>query len=854
MSVILTPDQRVRVFVSSSMAELTAERQAVREAIGQVRLVPVMFDQGARPHAPRDVYRAYLEQSQIFIGVYGESYGWVAPGEEISGLDDEFRLAVLLPRLIYVKEPADHRDPRLVAMLDGIEHAADVSFRRFRTTAELRDQVGQDLALLLSERFERTREPQAELVATSLPTARTPLVGRGQDLAALQAMLIDDAVPLVTLIGTGGIGKTRLAAAAAQRLGHFFGDGARFVDLSSVTSPDLVGEALARGLGVRTSGGVPAEVDVSSWLRTKRLLLVIDNFEQVADAGPVIGEILRTAPGVSGLITSRAPLRLADERVYVVPGLSLPPESAGPGSDPATVLGNSEAVRLFVDTARASSPRFALTQANVGAVIEITRRLYGLPLAIMLAAAKVRLLPPEAIVEHLGDQLGLLTGGPRDLPDRQRTMRDTIAWSYRLLRADERALFNRLGVFSGGWDLEALAVITGPDGDLLGMLDEMIGSTLVCQATTVDGQARFSLLDTIRHFALERLAESDEWAAVHDTHADYYLGLARAAEPQLNRVAGAPWLHRLEREHGNLTAALDWFLEREKPASALALLWATWTFWWRRGHVDEAGRYLDRILARERLLSQLELGLALLATGGTAFVSGHVEQAEADVQRALPLLGDAGQEAAVTMGVGMIGHFAADRGDRERAGRYLTETTERAERLGENWQISLAHSRLAQIAVDNGRHDEARVHAQIALNLSDAGQEQFTAVVAHYTWAFCAIAQDYHVDARQHLVDGLSLAADAGDEAALGMFLAAVADIDSRHGDLSRSVRLRAAASALRTPSNEMWMRAFVTPWRPIGLDPPAARDQLGDDGYDAAWQAGELLGVEKAVAEAAAA
>ncbi|HTF06582.1 MAG TPA: DUF4062 domain-containing protein [Asanoa sp.] len=853
MSVILTPDQRVRVFVSSSMTELAAERHAVREAIGQLRLVPVMFDQGARPHPPREVYRAYLEQSQIFVGVYGESYGWTPPGEEISGLEDEFRLAVPLPQLIYVKEPADQRDPRLVAMLDGIQHAADVSFRRFRTPAELRDQVGRDLALLLSERFERTREPQAELVATSLPTARTPLVGREDDLAALQAMLIDDAVPLVTLIGTGGIGKTRLAAATTQRLAHFFADGARFVDLSSVTSADLVGEALARGLGVRTSGGVPAEVDVSSWLRTKRLLLVIDNFEQVAEAGPMIGEILRTAPGVSALVTSRAPLRLADERVYVVPGLSLPPDSAGPGSDPAVVAAGSEAVRLFVDTARATSPPFALTPANVGAVIEITRRLYGLPLAIMLAAAKVRVLPPNAIVEHLGDQLGLLTGGARDLPDRQRTMRDTIAWSYHLLRADERALFDRLGVFAGGWDLEALSVVTGPGGDLLGMLDALIGSTLVCRDTTPDGQPRFAILDTIRHFALERLRDSGRWVAVHDTHAAYYLNLARAAEPQLNRVAGAPWMHRLEREHGNLTATLDWFLDQDDPASALGLLWATWTFWWRRGHVDEAGRYLARILDRERLLSKLDLGQALLAAGGTAFVSGQIDEAEAWLGRALPLLGETGEEGAVALALGTIGQFAADRGDHERAGRYLTEAEQRARRLGENWQVSLMHSRLALIAVEGGRHDEAQAHVQTALDLSDAGQEQFTAVVAHYTWAICAVAQDHHTDAREHLVEGLALAAAAGDEAALGTFLGAVSDIDSRHGDLTRAVRLHAAAQALRTPSNEMWMRAFVTSWRMIGLDPAAARDRLGDTAYDAAWQAGEMLGVEKAVAEATA-
>ncbi|MEV0721074.1 DUF4062 domain-containing protein, partial [Asanoa sp. NPDC050611] len=252
---ILTPDQRLRVFVSSTLGELATERAAVRDAVRDLRLVPVMFEQGARPHPPREVYRAYVEQSQIFIGVYGESYGWIAPEEDISGLADELGIAAHLPRLVYVKEPAPGRDPRLTALLAAVERDGRVSYRRFGDTAELHDLVERDLALLLSERFETATATAATEVPTGngLPVSRTPLVGRADEMAALATLVTDDDVPLVTLIGPGGIGKTRLATAVAEQVAGAFPDGVRYLDLSTVASVDLVGEAVARGLG----GGPP---------------------------------------------------------------------------------------------------------------------------------------------------------------------------------------------------------------------------------------------------------------------------------------------------------------------------------------------------------------------------------------------------------------------------------------------------------------------------------------------------------------------------------------------------------------------------------------------------------------------
>ncbi len=393
--VIRTPDQRVRVFVSSTLQELAAEREAVRDAVTSLRLVPVMFGMGAQPYPPRPVYRAYIAQSQVFVGIYWQSYGSVAPGEQVSGLEDEYRLSTGLPRLIYVKSPAPDREPRLTEMLARIRDEGGVSYQYFAAPAELQQLAGNDLAVLLSERFEMSR-------AHDGAAGGAPLVGREQQAAAAEDLVAREGARLVTLTGPGGVGKSRLAVEAARRLAPRFADGVRFVDLASVSSGDLVAAAVATGLGLTTTGD-KLITDLRSYLRAPRLLLVLDNFEQVVGAAPLLAELLGAAPGVVVLVTSRVVLRLSGEHEFAVPPLPVPPAMSSP--DPEELQAYAS-VGLFVQRARAVAPGFELTGGNAEAVAEIlvgtgwrhTQRsawIGGRLRSVVIVRPRVRVIRPE---------------------------------------------------------------------------------------------------------------------------------------------------------------------------------------------------------------------------------------------------------------------------------------------------------------------------------------------------------------------------------------------------------------------------------------------------------------------------
>jgi predicted ATPase len=864
---IRTPDQRVRVFVSSTLQELAAERRAVRDAVTSLRLVPVMFEMGAQPYPPRPVYRAYLAQSQVFVGIYWQSYGSVAPGEEVSGLEDEYRLSAGLPRLIYVKSPAPDREPRLAEMLARIRDEGDVSYQRFSDPAELPQLVGNDLAVLLSERFEmsRSREVAADdaPLAGALPAPATPLLGREREAAAVEDLVVREGARLVTLTGPGGVGKSRLAVEAARRLGPGFADGVRFVELASVSSADLVAAAVATGLGLTTTGG-KLVADLESYLRARQLLLVLDNFEQVVGAAPLLAELLGAAPGVVVLVTSRVVLRLSGEHEFPVPPLPVPP--AGSSPDPEE-LQRYASVGLFLQRAHAAAPGFELTGGNAEAVAEICRRLDGLPLAIELAAARVRLLPPPALLARLDHRFSLLTGGARDLPERQRTLRNTLDWSYGLLSASEQALFARLGVFASPFSLTAAQAVgaDSPDqglatapGPVLDALGSLVDSSLV-QADT-RGEPRFALLETIREYALERLGDGDGREA-YDRHAAYFLALAEPAAAELAGPEQLTWLDRLETERDDLLAAMSWLVDQGPLDQATHLFWVTWKFWWLRGHTTELARLGDDFAASSERLPPDQRTIALSAAGYILISNGDQAKAETLFGQSLPLYRQVSGQLAVVLTatvLGVLGYLAALRRDYPRATDLLSESQALLREVGDDdltgydrlqhtLTIALADNFLGQVRLSQGDNDAAARLFTDGLTVARRAQDRISLLVSLYDLALTSLAQGNLAGAAGHLKEGLALAAESGDETSAAYYLEGLAAVAGQQDNPQRAVRLLAASRSLLEAKGSGWLHAYVlrVPHDDAVLE--ALRSRLGDAAFQEAQAWGASTGSRRA-------
>ena len=431
---------------------------------------------------------------------------------------------------------------------------------------------------------------------SNLPPQLTSFVGREEEIAEVERLL--GRTRLLTLTGPGGSGKSRLALRVATDLLPQYRDGSCFVDLSPVTDPALVPAAVANALGVPESPERPILDGVKDHLRHRELLQVVDNFEQVAEAGPVIEELLTAAPKLRTLVTSRVVLSLRGEQEYPVPPLQVP----DPGRLPRDLaaLTEVEAVRLFAERAQAASPRFALTEQNAPVVAEITARLDGLPLAIELAATRTKVLTPEQILARLRSRLSLLTSGSRSVPERQRTLRAAIAWSYDLLDPVERRLFARLSVFTGGWAFESAEAVCDPEElgvDALDGLTSLVDKSLIRRTEPPGHPSRFSMLETIREFGYERLEAAGDLELVRRRHAEHYLSLAVDAEPHLTATDQGEWLDRCDAEHANLRAALRWAIDRGEAGPAQAAAGALWRFWQQRGHLAEGRQWLDEALA-----------------------------------------------------------------------------------------------------------------------------------------------------------------------------------------------------------------------------------------------------------------
>ena len=611
--------------------------------------------------------------------------------------------------------------------------------------------------------------------------------------------------------------------------------------------------AIAAGLGLNTSGDRLVS-DVLSYLRARRLLLILDNFEQVIDGAPVVAELLTAAPGLVVLVASRTVLRLSGENELAVPPLPVPPPGSGEPAD-------YPSVRLFADRARAEAPGFELTRRNAEAVAEICRRLDGLPLAIELAAARVRLLPPAALLARLDDRMSLLIAGPRDLPERQRTLRNTLDWSLGLLSADEQALFTRLGVFAGSFGLPAVMAICGHAvrGSVMDTLGSLVDSSLV-RAEPSDDEPRFSLLETIREYALEHLRDSADWRDMHDRHAAYFLDLAKPAKTELHGTGQLAWLNRLEKRHDNLSAALSWLVGQDQPGMALDLVWATWRFWWLHGHVEELTRHVDQILAHSDALPSHQRALALSGAGFIRFVGRDQAQALRLLKRSLPLYRQSGDRLGMGLTAAALGHLLASSqhesayaGDlleqtlaqlREMAGEPLTEP----ERLQYLLDVALASNFLGQIELGRGNHHRAADLFTDALSAAHSAADRFTILISLYDLALSHQARNDMDDAADLLRQGLTLAAEAGDEPSLAYYLEALADLTARQDNPERGIGLLAAAAALLEANGSGWLHAYV-PRAPHGPDALAGlHDRTNSQAFQHAWTHGRSLTSTSAV------
>lgn len=844
---IRTPDQRLRVFVSSTLEELADERAAVSRAVSALRLTPVMFELGARPHPPRELYRAYLAQSDIFIGLYWQRYGWVGSGMDISGLQDELELSRPLPRLLYVKTPAPDREPRLTELLERIRSEAADSYRTFRTARELGRLVRDDLAVMLSERFadsdraEAVSQEHVGRARRSLPVGTTSLIGRAQAIEEVCRLIELPEARLVTLTGPGGIGKTRLAVAVGERLGAHYQSGAVFVPLASVTEPELVLVNLASAVGAdmaRTQSRLDALVE---HFGDAPFLLMLDNMDRVVDAARDLDELLAGCPAVKILATSRTALGLRAEREYPVPALSLPPDL---DDLPIEQLASSPAIELLVDRARSVRPDFAVTAENARAVAEICRRLDGLPLAIELAAARTRMLDPDALLARLETSLDALGTGPVDMPERQRTLRVTVDWSVGLLDEAERAMLSTLAAFVDGWTIDA----AGHVGDLgedrtLDLVEALARHSLV-HIDPTDHGLRFRMLETVREFIAERLAASPDLADVQRRHAHYFRDLADRADRPLRSVRQAEWAERLQAEEGNLGAAVRWFLAHDiEPLPHL--LRVLWPFWWLRDHLIEVRSWIDELMPAVASLNDHAQAELFWSAAVTAIQVGDDPAALAATGRLEPLLAaidDPYLEAVAHLAMAWISPVVDDF---DGALRQASLCREHLRDQDEPFWTAVAIATLGNLEMAVGRHDEALPHLMQVRELAGQFDNPWISV----PWAdlgILAIMQGRLDDARAVLNEGLTMSLDAESTTLVTLCLAAFARLALAEGTPERAAVTLGAAEGLRRRAG---VRAWATRRRDEAELVEQLQHALGEDRCEEAFTTGSRLNRREAAA-----
>ncbi|MCP4536197.1 MAG: protein kinase [Chloroflexi bacterium] len=692
------------------------------------------------------------------------------------------------------------------------------------------------------QQLDNLSQPQAALAALShvkgihphnLPTQATPFIGREAQLAAVRQELVDpeNGVRLLTLTGPGGTGKTRLSLQVAADLLHNFEDGVFFVELAPVSDPSLVAPTIAQTLDIREVADRSLTESLKDYLRNKHILLVLDNFEQVTDAAPTVSDLLAAAPRLQILVTSRALLRLQGEHVFPVPPMTLPAPDEWP---PVERLMQVEAVQLFIQRARAVKADFDITGENGAAVAEICHRLDGLPLAIELAAARVRLLPPQKMLAQLGNRFRLLTGGARDLPARHQTLRSAIDWSYDLLDTSEQTLFRRMGVFCCTCTLEAAEVICDGTGDVdvLNGLESLVDQSLL-KPSNVDGEPRFGMLESIRQYALERLTDSAEAEKIQWQHAEFFVALAEEAVPNLESAEQLTWLDRLEAEHNNIRTILGWSLAREgasvelglRLASALGLFWAI------RGHWTEARQWMEKATEkaskatasvqarvfeaaglwkedREHAMTLLQKSLTLYQElkdkQGTARVllgmgekTNDFEQAETLLEQSLTLFQEQDNKPRISDALASMGGDAWQQGNPERAATLFEQSLVLAREIGDKSAVSTRLRALGNVMLEQMNYERATTLYDESLTLArELGNKEGVAGLLNSLGEMARLQNDYE-RANDVYNESLALRRELGSRFGIAMMLHNLGYVALHQGDGQRATTFFTESIAL---------------------------------------------------------
>ena len=731
---------------------------------------------------------------------------------------------------------------------------------------------------------------------TNLPRQPTALIGREDDLAGLRDLLAQEKTRLVTLTGPGGVGKTRLALATAADSLETFPDGVFLVALAGFEDAALLLPEVAAVLGVREGGGLSLEESVHVYLGGKRLLLVLDNLEQLKPfemASEVIAKVLDAAPTVRVMATSRAPLRVRAEREWPVDPLATPDPEVNLGEETAlAALATTPAVALFSERARAVSPGWELTAANASDIAEIARRLEGLPLAIELAAVRVRDSTPADILRRLGGALDLLEAHTGDRPDRQQTLRAAIAWSHDLLRVEDQAAFRRLGVFSGGFTLEAaeqvLAETPDPWIDALDAVSVLVEQSLIRTEEDLQADTRYRMLETVRAFALEKLEESGEDSEVRGAHARWIEAFSRDTDKYVIGPSSGEWLERLEREHDNVRSAIAWAIDSDPADLGLRVPESIWRFWQIRGHYAEGRRWLERALAAGQGASETLRALALDGLGGIAWrqgdlvaaarafeeslaiwrakgdrrglggtltnlgsvieLQGDLDRAEALQEEALAIFRELGDPLRLATALNNLALVIWNKGDNQRATTLLEESAAIKRKEGNRVGLASSLNNLGMLAVEAGDLDRARAYMEETLaidrELGDPG-----GIADSLGNLAGMIAQTGDV-ARAAALDAesLEMRRDLGDRLSMAHSLDSIAATASRAGFPESGARLFGASERLRAELGAPIPPSELTRYQ-TGLD--MTRSALGVEAFERAWAAGRALPLDDAIAEA---